>query len=73
MESSILTAMIVIAMIIVILSSLGLGLFRLLTDKGDSKKMVHALTMRIGLSVLLFLGLFFAFYMGWFNPHGIYG
>jgi cytochrome bd-type quinol oxidase subunit 2 len=40
-----------------IVFSLGSALFHLMTDKGDSKKMVRALTMRVALSVTLFLAL----------------
>ena len=38
-----------------IVLSLGSALYHLMTDKGDSKKMVRALTVRVALSVGLFL------------------
>jgi len=47
-----------------ILASLGSALFYLMRDKGGSDKTVNALTVRIGLSVALFLLLLFAHWMG---------
>ncbi|MCA0402639.1 MAG: twin transmembrane helix small protein [Proteobacteria bacterium] len=63
-------AIIIIAMLI-ILFALGSGLFYLVKDTGDTKRTVKALTWRIGLSLALFIFLFFAFYMGWIKPHGL--
>jgi cytochrome bd-type quinol oxidase subunit 2 len=54
-----------------ILFSLGSALFHLMTDKGDSKKMVRALTLRVALSVALFLMLIIAWAVGLITPHGI--
>lgn len=54
-----------------IVISLGSALFHLVTDKGDSKKMVRALTLRIGLSVALFLLLMGAWAVGLIEPRGI--
>jgi cytochrome bd-type quinol oxidase subunit 2 len=54
-----------------ILFSLGSALFHLMTDKGDSKKMVRALTVRVALSVALFLMLMIAWAVGLITPHGI--
>lgn len=53
-----------------ILASLGSGLFHLVNDKGGSK-MVTALTVRIVLSVALFILLFVAWSRGLIQPHGI--
>jgi hypothetical protein len=39
-------------------------------DEGQSKRMVNALTMRIALSVLLFVLLFVAWKAGMIEPHG---
>ena len=47
-----------------IVFSLGSALFHLMTDKGDSKKMVRALTLRVALSVGLFLALMAAWAAG---------
>jgi cytochrome bd-type quinol oxidase subunit 2 len=54
-----------------IVLSLGSALFHLVTDKGDSKKMVRALTVRVGLSVALFIALMAAWAFGLIQPHDI--
>ena len=51
-----------------IVASLGNALFHLSSGKGDSKKMVRALSVRIGLSIALFLLLMLAWRMGWIAP-----
>lgn len=54
--------------------ALFLALFNLLKprDKNiDPAKTAKALTMRIGLSIFLFVFLIFCFLMGWIKPHGI--
>ncbi|MFY9347067.1 MAG: twin transmembrane helix small protein [Orrella sp.] len=53
-----------------IFASLGSALFYLMRDKGGSDKTVNALTVRIGLSVALFLLLLFAHWMGWVRTTG---
>jgi hypothetical protein len=57
---------------IIILGSLASALFYLMRDKGTSNKTVNALTVRIGLSVALFLFLLFANWMGWIQSTGIH-
>ena len=54
-----------------ILASLGSALFYLVRDKGDSGRMARALTLRISLSVALFLMLFAAWFAGLIQPHGV--
>jgi len=54
-----------------IVFSLGSALLHLMTDKGESKKMVRALTIRVGLSVGLFLLLMAAWAAGLVQPFGI--
>lgn len=39
--------------------------------KGDSKRMVRALTVRIGLSIVLFIVLFMSWKLGWIEPHAV--
>ncbi len=56
-----------------IVLSLGSALFHLVTDKGDSKRMVRALTVRVGLSVALFIVLMAAWGLGLIQPHGVGG
>lgn len=55
---------------IIILGSLASALFYLMRDKGNTNKTVNALTVRIGLSVALFLFLLFANWMGWIETTG---
>jgi hypothetical protein len=54
-----------------IAASLFTGLFHLVKDEGQSKRMVNALTVRIALSVLLFVLLFVAWKGGMITPHGL--
>jgi cytochrome bd-type quinol oxidase subunit 2 len=61
----------IVACLIAIVVSLGSGLFHLVNDKGESKKMVRALTIRIALSVALFILLFIAWSQGMIQPHGL--
>lgn len=60
----------IVACLIGIVASLGSGLFHLVNDKGESKKMVTALTVRVVLSVALFILLFIAWSQGMIQPHG---
>ena len=61
---------VVILIFVGILGSLASALFYLMRDKGTSSKTVNALTLRIGMSVALFLFLLFAHWMGWIETTG---
>jgi putative copper export protein len=61
----------IVAVLIVILFSLGSGLFYLVRDKGQTDRTVKALTVRIALSLGLFILLFVAFATGLIQPHGV--
>jgi uncharacterized BrkB/YihY/UPF0761 family membrane protein len=61
----------VVLMLIAIVVSLGSALFHLSRGKGDSKKMLRALTWRISLSVLLFALLMLAYSRGLLQPHAV--
>jgi len=54
-----------------IIGSLAAGLFHMVKDQRDSRRMFTALTARITLSVLLFLILLVAYFTGVIQPHGI--
>ena len=71
--SAMLIKTIAIVVFLVILVSLGTALFHLVKqpDGEQSQKTLKALTLRIGLSVLLFLILFIAYAAGLFQPQGI--
>jgi hypothetical protein len=59
----------IIVVLVAIVASLGSALFHLSTGKGDSKKMARALTVRVGLSVVLFILLMLAYYNGLIEPN----
>jgi hypothetical protein len=61
----------IVATLAAIVASLGTGLFHLVKDESRSKRMVNALTVRIMLSVLLFILLFIAWKGGMIQPHGV--
>ncbi len=61
----------VVCVLVGIVASLGSALFHLSSGKSDSRKMVRALTIRVGLSVGLFMLLMGAWAMGIIAPHGI--
>ena len=61
---------VVILVFVGILGSLASALFYLMRDKGSSSKTVNALTLRIGMSVVLFLFLLFSYWMGWIEATG---
>ena len=54
-----------------IVLSLGSALFHLSNKQGDSAKLVRALTVRIGLSLALFVLLMLAWYFGLISPHPV--
>lgn len=62
--------LLILACLVAIVLSLGSALVHLMRDKGESKKMARALTIRVGLSVLLFVFLMVAWLLGWIQPHG---
>ncbi|HEX5638666.1 MAG: twin transmembrane helix small protein [Burkholderiaceae bacterium] len=51
-----------------ILLSLGSALVYLVRDKGSTNRTVNALTVRVGISVALFLFILFSYWMGWIQP-----
>jgi hypothetical protein len=61
----------VIVVFIAILASLGSALYQLTRRGGDSKKMIRALAIRVGLSIALFLLLMILWYFGIIAPHGL--
>jgi hypothetical protein len=61
----------IVAVLLAVIASLGYGLVHLVRDKGGSKRMVNALTLRVILSVALFLLLLLAWSQGLIKPHGL--
>lgn len=54
----------VILFIVIIFASLGSALFYMIRDKGTTERTAKALTVRVALSVLLFLLLMLGFHFG---------
>lgn len=61
----------IVLCLIAILASLGTGLYHLVRGKGGSNATIKALTVRIVLSVALFLLLLLAWSQGLIQPHGV--
>jgi len=51
-----------------ILVALGSALLFLVRDRGSTSRTVNALTIRVALSVLLLLFIWFSYWMGWIQP-----
>ena len=66
--------LIVIALVLVLGSLAGAGLF-MLRKGGDARsrdtRMAWALTLRVGLSIALFLLVLLSWFMGWIHPTGL--
>jgi apolipoprotein N-acyltransferase len=59
----------IIVFLITIVYSLGSALYYLVKDHGEGDRTVKRLTWRIGLSLVLFLFLWLANYLGWVEPN----
>jgi hypothetical protein len=63
--------LIIILFLIAILGSLFSGMYFMLHDKGGSTRNVKALSLRIGLSLLLFALLIVMYLTGVIKPNGV--
>jgi hypothetical protein len=63
--------LLIIGVLVAIVASLGSALFHLSRKSGDSARLARDLTIRIGLSVALFILLMIAWRMGLIHPHGL--
>ena len=61
--------LLIIATLLAIVVSLGHALFSMASGPTDDKRMVQALTVRVGLSVGLFVLLMVSWRFGLINPH----
>ena len=71
METSFLIRLGIVAALLAIVASLGLALVRLVRDRGQTTRTVKALTLRIALSLLLFVLLIVGMVTGLVVPHGV--
>ena len=58
-------------MFLVVVFNLGQALYFMMTDKGDNRRTVWALTRRIGLSLVLIAMVIVGYKLGWIHPHGV--
>jgi len=58
-------------MLLIIVYCLGSALYYMLSKRSSPTSMAKALTWRIVLSLLVFIGLMISFAMGWIQPHGV--
>jgi succinate dehydrogenase/fumarate reductase cytochrome b subunit len=71
MAQSPIVVLIVIAALGLIVYNLGAGLYYMLTDKGETKRTVNALTRRVALSVGLILLIILGIATGVITPHDV--
>ena len=64
---------IIVVLLLAIIASLFTSLFFMMKDESRSPRMVTALKLRVGLSILLILFLVFSYSQGWIAPHGVLG
>ena len=62
---------IILILLALVLLSLGASMVTLIKDRNKTDRTVKFLTVRIVLSVSLFVLLFISFMMGWIQPHGL--
>ncbi len=62
---------IILSALLLIVASLFSALMFLYKDKGRGERTVRALTLRIGLSLSLFVLLMAGYYFGIITPHGV--
>ena len=61
----------IVVLLLAVLVSLFSGLYFVYKDKGGSNRAVMALTVRIGLSALVFIILMASLYFGWIPERGL--
>lgn len=66
-----LSKILIIVIFLGIVISMGSALVFLIKDKGQSNRTLHALTIRIVVSIALFLLLFVLWALGLISPHGV--
>lgn len=72
MTPALIFKIVIILLLLAILVSLGMGMFFLVNDKGQSRRVVTSLSFRVAMSISLFIMLFVGYWAGLIKPHGIY-
>ena len=62
---------VILILLLAVVASLFSGLYFVYKDKGQSNRAVISLTIRIGLSLLVFVLLMLSYYMGWIPQGGL--
>jgi amino acid transporter len=71
MTGALVFKIIIVLLLLAVLISLASGMFFLVQDQGESDRTVKSLTVRITLSIALFLMLIIGYFTGLIQPHGI--
>jgi protein-S-isoprenylcysteine O-methyltransferase Ste14 len=71
MTGALVFKIIIVLLLLAVLVSLASGMFFLVQDEGESDRTVKSLTVRITLSIVLFLMLVVGYFTGMIRPHGI--
>lgn len=71
MSAALIFKIVILLLLLVILASLTSGMIFLVKDKGKTNRTLNSLTVRIALSVTLFVLLFIGYKAGWIQPHGV--
>ncbi|MDR3429614.1 MULTISPECIES: twin transmembrane helix small protein [Silvimonas] len=61
---------VIVLFLLIILVALGRALLQLVRGPAGSEKLAKSLTLRIAVSVALFILLLLAWYFGYLQPHG---
>ncbi|HEX4857405.1 MAG TPA: twin transmembrane helix small protein, partial [Usitatibacteraceae bacterium] len=57
---------VLVLLLLLIVASLFSGLYFMYRDKGETKRTVHALTLRVALSLVTFAIVMLGYWLGWF-------
>jgi len=71
MTGALVFKIIIVLLLLAVLASLASGMFFLVHDKGESNRTVKSLTVRITLSIALFMMLIIGYFTDLIQPHGI--
>ena len=62
---------VILVLLVAVVASLFSGLYFVYKDKGTTNRAVIALTIRIAVSVLVFVILIVSYYFGWITERGV--